>query len=116
MHPLITQYVAAEALRSMMSDASKARMARQARAARRRRRTRAGAYGAKPGRPVQRRIIHIKVAGSSSTSRPPQPGHRDRQRTDPARHLPGLVPRPRRPPIGADPQLTVRPPTEETGD
>lgn len=63
MHPLITQYVAAEALRSMMTDARKARMARQARAARRRRRTRAGACGAKPGRPAQRRIIHVKVAG-----------------------------------------------------
>lgn len=116
MHPLITQYVAAEALRSMMTDARKARMARQARAARRRRRTRAGACGAKPGRPAQRRIIHVKVAGVIGVPRPQQPGHRDRQRTGTARHLAGLVPRPRRPPIGANPQLTVRPPTEENGD
>ena len=78
MHPLITQYVAAEALKSMMTDARKARMARQARAARRRRRTRAGAYGAKPGLPAQRRIIHIKVAGvieyiAAATARSPRP-------------------------------------------
>jgi hypothetical protein len=78
MHPLETQYVAAEALRSMMTDARKARMTRQARAARRRRRTRAGAYGAKPGRPAQRHIIHIKVAGvieylAAATARSPRP-------------------------------------------
>ena len=50
-------------------------------------------------------VVHIKVAGTIEYL-DERPGHRVRQRRNPACRLPGLVPGSRRAPIRTDPRLT----------